>query len=173
MEKRKKYIDQVVSIKYSDRKTPIYGLVIDYNENFTLLKYNPVDFVLDGYMILSHKNIQGFRRDKEEKFKEKIINLKIGNATNDKERNIPLTNLHAILLYLNENFGVFQFTTKSENACYLGGLASFNDNQLYVDLLDTTGKWIKPAKFRPNDIRTIEFDTDYINSLKLVAYKRK
>ena len=72
----KKYIGQFISIKYSDRINPISGFVIDYNDDWTLLKFNPVDYVIDGYIILRHKNIEGFQRNANEKFKEKVIMLK-------------------------------------------------------------------------------------------------
>ena len=44
----KKYIGQLMSIKYTDRPTAIKGFVIDYNDGWTLLEYNPVDYVIDG-----------------------------------------------------------------------------------------------------------------------------
>ena len=38
-----------------------------------------------------------------------------------------------------------------------------------MDNLNPKGKWVGQMKFKVGDIRTIEFDTDYINSLKLVS----
>ncbi len=169
--KKKEYIEQLISIKYTDRKTPIYGYVIDYNEDWTLMKYNPVDYIIDGYIILRHKNIEGFRRDEDEKWREKVINLK-GLELTDKDI-IPLIDLSTILTYLTERFGVFQFNTKTENACYLGRQKTLDSKQLVIDFLSTKGKWDGQMKFRPGDIRTIEFDTDYINSLKLVSETKK
>jgi len=45
---KKKYIGQLVSIEYTDRPAAIKGFVIDYNDAWTLLKYNRVDYVIDG-----------------------------------------------------------------------------------------------------------------------------
>ncbi len=168
---KKKYIGQLVSIKYSDRPTPIFGFVIDYNEEWTLLKYNPVDFVIDGYIILRHKNIEGFRRDANEKFKEKVIMLKKEHLPN--VSTFPLTDLETILSSLTKKYGIFQFDLKTEKACYLGKLKSLTKGKLTIDYLNPKGLWTKQMVFRPNDIRTIEFDTDYINSLKLVSKKPK
>jgi len=165
----KKYTGQLISIKFTDRKNPVYGFVIDYNDDWTLMKYNPVDYIIDGYIILRHKNIQGFRKSEDEKFKEKVIKLKKQNSKINE--NIPITDLQTILSYLTKMFGVFQLNTKSESACYLGRLKSFDSKQFVIDCLDTKGKWKGQMKFRPNDIRTIEFNTDYINSLKLLAGK--
>jgi hypothetical protein len=165
--KKKKHIGQLVSVKFTDRKTPIYGVVVDYSDAWTLMKYNPVDYIIDGYIIFRHKNIEGFRRNTEEKWREKVIKLK-GLQPTDKEI-IPLTDLETILKYLTDNIGVFQVYTKSETACYLGRLKSVDNKELVMDNLSPKGKWDGQMKFRTGDIRTIEFDTDYINSLKLVS----
>ncbi len=164
--KKKKHIGQLISIKFTDRKTPISGLVLDYNNDWTLMKYNPVDYQIDGYIIFRHKNIKGFRRDQEEKWIEKVIKLK-GLQLNESDV-IPIANLETILNYLTENFGVFQVYTKSEAACYLGRLKSINEKELIMYNLNAKGKWEGLLKFTIEEIRVIEFDTDYINSLKLV-----
>lgn len=169
--KTKKYSNELISIKYTDRKNPFYGFLLGFNSDWTLLKYNPVDYLIDGYVILRHKNIQGVRRDTEEKFREKVIRLK-GVTPTEKEI-VPIDDLESILKFLTKKFGVFQFYTKSETACYLGRLKFIDNKQLVIDFLDPTGKWSGEMKFRPGDIRVIEFDTDYINSLKLIAEQRK
>ncbi|MDQ3109360.1 MAG: hypothetical protein M3R17_05655 [Bacteroidota bacterium] len=171
--KKKKHIGELISVKFKDRKNPAYGFVIDYNEEWTLLKYNTVDFLLDGYLIFRHKNIEGIRRNEEEKFIEKVIKLK-GLAPSQKET-IPLTDIGTILKFLTKKFGVFQFYTKSEKACYLGRVNTIDDKNLVLDFLNPKGKWDGKMEFRLNEIREIEFDTDYINSLKLISktIKRK
>ncbi len=162
-----KYLNKLISLKFSDRKDIITGLVVDYNDNWTLMKYNTVDYVVDGFIIVRHKNIEGFKRDSDEKFTEKVLLLKGLKPTDDEK--MPLTDLKTILNYLTDNFGVFQFYTKSEKASYLGRLISLSTKELIIENLNPKGKWDGQMKFRPGDLRTIEFDNDYINSLKLVA----
>jgi len=135
------------------------------------MKYNPFDYIIDGYIIFRHKNIEGFRRDTEEKWREKVINLK-GLQPTDKDI-IPLADIETILKYLTDNFGVFQVYTKSETAFYLGRLKYVDKKELVMDDLNPKGKWEGQMKFRTGDIRVIEFDTDYINSLKLVSTTKK
>ncbi len=72
----KKYIGQLISIKYTDRPTPFYGFILDYNDDWTLMKSNPVTFVLTVMYVLRHKNIEGSKRDESVRFKEKVIKLK-------------------------------------------------------------------------------------------------
>ncbi|HNR19712.1 MAG TPA: hypothetical protein PKN75_12390 [Bacteroidia bacterium] len=169
--KKKKHIGQVISVKFTDRKEPICGFVVDYNDDWTLMKYNPVDYVIDGYIIFRHKNIEGYRRDTDKKFRERVIKLK-GLEPTDKDI-IPLTDLTTILTYLSDKFGAFQLYTKSDSACYLGRLKTCDSKLFVIDFLSTTGKWDGQMEFKNGDIRVIEFDTDYINSLKLVSTDKK
>lgn len=161
----------MVSIKFRNRKTPIHGFVVDYTDDWTFMKYNPVDYVIDGYILVRNKYVEGIRRDADEKWREKVIRLK-GLQPTDKDI-LPLTDLESILKYLTAHFGVFQLYTKSENACYLGRLHSIDHQELVMDDLNPKGKWDGQIKFSTGDIRVIEFDTDYINSLKLVSAARK
>ena len=45
--KNKKYAGQLISVKFKDRETAICGYVVDYNKDWTLMKYNPVDYVIE------------------------------------------------------------------------------------------------------------------------------
>ena len=164
--RRKKNIGQLISITFTDREDPIDGFVVDYNDDWTLMKYNPVDYIIDGYVIFRHKNIEGFQRLARERFKEKVIKLK-GLEPTDKDI-IPLTDLSTILNYLTDNYGLFLLYTKYERICYVGRLKTIDRKKLVIDSISTKGKWDGHKNFKIDDIRVIEFDTDYINSLKLI-----
>lgn len=166
----KKYVGKLISIKFKDRKDAVYGFVIDYNSDWTLLHHNVVDYVLDGYIILAHKKVKGWRRGDEEKFREKVIKLK--GYTSEKEGRVPLEDVKSMLDALSKRHGIFQFTTNDEGVCYLGRLVSIDDKQLIIENLDPEARWTGNRRFKTKDIRSIEFDTDYINSLKLVARKK-
>jgi hypothetical protein len=53
----------------------------------------------------------------------------------------------------------------------LGRLTSIDEKELVIENLDPKGKFTGERTFKVKDIRSVEFDTDYINSLKLVAMK--
>ncbi|MBI1185653.1 hypothetical protein GC194_15405 [bacterium] len=166
---KKKHIGQIVSFRFGYLSSEkIYsGYVVDYNDDWTLLKYNPVDYVRDGYIILRNKCIKGYKRDKVEKFHQKVLDLKGEGVT--VQNKIPIDDIKTILNYLTDNFGVFQFDLRSEVYCYLGRVKSIVKNTLTIDFLDTNGKWSETRDYKLGNIRTIQFDTDYINSLKMVA----
>lgn len=164
---KKKYIKQFISITFTDRKNAICGYVIDCNEEWFLMKHNPHDYVIAGYIIVRNHKIGNVSRGIDEKWVEKVLKLK-GLEPTDNEL-IPLLDLETILVYLTDNFGIFQLSTKDEDVCYLGRLKSINDRNLVIDCLDTKGNWDGETTFSPNEIRMIEFDTDYTNSLKLIV----
>jgi hypothetical protein len=170
----KKYIGQLLTFRfdYSDGTVDYSGYLIDFNDDWTLLKYNTVDYLVDGYIILNNKYIDKFKRDDSEKFKQRILDLK-GQKPRDKER-IPIADIKTILDYLTNKFGLFQFNMKTNKTCWLGTVNKITGTNLKIDYLTPKGTWTKTMPpFKLGNIRTIEFDTDYINSLKLIAKKKR
>jgi len=165
------YLRQLVSIEFLDKKEVYTGFLIDYSDDWILLKNNPVDFIIDGFVILKNKNIERIYRDQDHEFTEKVIRLK-GLKTNAKDI-IPIKDLASIISFVDKKYGVFQIAKKSATSAYLGKLIQLNDQELIIDFLDTKGQFGGELSFNPEKIRVIEFDTDYINSLKLVAQENQ
>jgi hypothetical protein len=147
---------------------PIDGIVMDYDDDWMLLKSNPNDYIIDGYAIVKNQNVKDIVRDDEEKWREKIIKLKKVKTLKTK---IPLNSFESILKTLTKRFGIFTLYTKEDGICWLGKLNSIDNKTLVIDDLTTKGQWDGQMTFKAKDIRVIKFDTDYINSLKLVSRK--
>ena len=162
-----KYIRQLITIEFEDKKEIFSGFLIDWTEDWILLKNNPVDFIIDGYTILKNKNVKAIIQDKDHEFTERVIKLK-GLKTSAEEI-IPLQDLSSIIHFLASKYAIFQIATKSDKAVYLGKLIELNEEELVIDFLGTEGQFDGEMSFKPNKIRVIEFDTDYINSLKLIV----
>ena len=161
------YLRQLVEIEFQDKKEVFSGFLIDYSDDWILLRNNPVDFILDGFVILRNKNIQAVNRDNDLAFTEKIIRLK-GLKINSEDI-IPIKDLATIINYISEKYGIFQIAKKSSKSAYLGKLLELNDEELTINFIDMRGQFGGELSFNPEKIRVIEFDTDYINSLKLVV----
>ncbi|OOG69978.1 hypothetical protein [Flavobacterium sp. A45] len=166
-----KYLRQLISIEFDDIKDIFSGFLIDWTEDWILLKNNPVDFIIDGYTILKNKNVKSIIQDKDHEFTERVIKLK-GLKTSAEEI-IPLKDLPSILYFLADKYEIFQIAKKSNKAVYLGKLIELNEEELVIDFLGTEGEFEGEMSFKLNKIRVIEFDTDYINSLKLIVAKEK
>lgn len=161
-----KYLRQLISIEFEDKKEIFTGFLIDWTEDWILIKNNPFDFIIDGYTILRNKNVKSIIQDKDHEFTEKVIKLK--GLKTSAEDIIPILDLQSILHFLDKKYGIFQLAKKSDKAVYLGKLIEYNDDDLVIDFLGTEGEFEGEMAFDPEKIRVIEFDTDYINSLKLV-----
>nr|WP_315200648.1 hypothetical protein [uncultured Flavobacterium sp.] len=165
-----KYLRQLISIEFDDKKDIFSGFLIDWTEDWILLKNNPVDFIIDGYTILKNKNVKSIIQDKDHEFTERVIKLK-GLKTSAEEI-VPLKDLPSIINFVADRYEIFQIAKKSDKAVYLGKLIELNDEELVIDFMGTEGEFDGEMSFRLNKIRVIEFDTDYINSLKLVVNEK-
>ncbi|MDI5950705.1 hypothetical protein QLS91_14070 [Flavobacterium sp. LB2P84] len=166
-----KYLRQLISIEFDDKKDVFSGFLIDWTEDWILLKNNPVDFIIDGYTILKNKNVKSIIQDKDHEFTERVIKLK-GLKTSAEEI-IPLKDLYSIMNFIATKYEIFQIAKKSDKAVYLGKLIDLNEKEVVIDFLGTEGKFEGEMSFKQNKIRVIEFDTDYINSLKLIVDEEK
>lgn len=160
----KQYLNKLVTVAFSDLKDNYSGFLLDYSDEWILLRYNPVDYIIDGFVILRNKNVESIIHDDNNEFHEKVIRLKNVKLTNDSI--IPLSNLESILSFLTNKYGTFQLATKRLKAAYLGKLTEINEDELYIEFLNTNGEFDGEINFKSHKIRVIEFDTDYITSLK-------
>ena len=166
-----KYLRQLISIVFEDKKDIFTGFLIDWTDDWILLKNNPVDFIIDEYTILKNKNVKSIIQDEDYEFTERIIKLK-GLKTSADEI-IPLSDLPSIINFLAIKYEIFQIAKRSDKAVYLGKLIELNEKELLLDFLGTEGEFDGEMRFKLNKIRVIEFDTDYINSLKLIIHDEK
>lgn len=161
------YLNKLISIEFSDRKKIISGFLLDYTEDWILLKTNPADYLIDGYIIVRNKRIDEVYQDEQEEFAEAVISLK--GTTPAYNEKVPLENIQEIFRYLDSKYEMFAFTKKSEKSIYPGRLKDINDKTIRIEWIDTRAQWVGERKFKLDKIRTIEFDSDYLNSLKLAS----
>jgi hypothetical protein len=161
----KDLIGKLVSFKYRDRKEIITGFLLDYNNTWTLIKYNPVDYIIDGFMLLKTDKILKYKRDDYEEFHEKVLFAK--NLKPEKEDIIPITNIFETLKLITEKFGAFKIELKDDKACYIGKFEQNTKENIVIREIDTKANWVETEKYKLRSIRTIEFNIDYINSLLL------
>ena len=99
--------------------------------------------------------------------------IKLKGLKTSAEEIIPLKDLPSIINFLADKYEIFQIAKKSDKAVYLGKLIELNEEELLIDFLGTEGEFDGEMSFKLDKIRVIEFDTDYINSLKLVVEQKK
>lgn len=169
---KKQFIGKVVSFRfqYVDCEEIFRGYVIDYNDDWTLLKHNRFDYFMDGYVILKNAHIISWKRDHAERFAEKILTAKGAKPTAAEK--IPIKNLTAMLTHLTDSKRVFQFSMRTSTTCWIGKVKKIKGADLKIRYLSPSAKWSDDMpEFKLGNIRSLQFDNDYINSLLLIAKK--
>ncbi len=160
----------MVSIKYKSRNKLISGFLIDFNERWTLIKSNPVDYVIDGYILLKTDQIISYVHHQNEEFCEAVILAK--GELSLVNPGIKLTTYDEILASLSHKYGAFSIELNKEDSCNIGRLKKVLKHKILIQEIDLRCNWYEEYdEYSMESIRLVEFDTDYINSL--IAYNRK
>ena len=162
---QKRLIGKYFTFKFSGRKSDISGVVLAYNDNYTLVR-TVVDYTPDGYTIFRNEKVEHYFGD-HEKIATKILKLK--NYSADKEPNIPIDTLGNIFSFISDNYKLIQLDTRKGDASdvvrYLG-----QDGKFYLfDELTTTAKWRYKLSLPERECRCISFDNNYLNALKRIT----
>jgi hypothetical protein len=161
-----------LTFQYSNEQVPYKGYIIDFSKDWLLMKLIVGDYALDGYVILNMRFIVDYKRGDKERFTQKIADLKGGKPKASEL--MPLTDIKTILLHLTDKYGVFQFDMRTSQTCWLGKVRTIRGNNLKIDYLTPRAKWRTTMPvFKIGSIRTVQFETDYINSLMLASGKGK
>lgn len=139
------------------------------NEEWLLLKSLFTDYMMDGVSIIHKKYISSIQRGEKEEFEEKVllINKKVPTDL----FTIDIDNLYNILLQEDK---IIQVIRQDEFRSYIGKIIKINNKSILMKLLSPSGIWLRdPINIKKENIRTIDFDTDYINSLSTYSKQRK
>jgi hypothetical protein len=149
---------KLISIKQSNDEV-ISWFFIQSFKDWALLHYNPVDYILDGYIFIPLQNIQAYKYDKEEKFKEKII------LSNKKPINNSLSEKNKLIKYLYTNQTTIAIE-KKKSRFYVWNIIKQKPKNIILQCITPKGTQWKKRKIKIKDINNIAFNSDYINCLK-------
>lgn len=158
-------IGKFLTFEFIGRKQNISGVVIDYNDTYTLVK-NCFDYQFDGYTIFKNDRVE-YMYGESEKRATKILKLK--GYKFGKEPKIPIDNLDNILSFITNKFLLIQLDTRKGDACDVVRYLRQEKSTYIFDELTTAAKWRNKLELREKDCRFISFDNDYLNSLKLIT----
>ena len=161
---RQRHLGLLVSLKLKGREKPICGLVASFNENWMLLKNNTVDYVIDGFVIVRADVVKSLKRGKKQEFVDRVIRSK--GVSVEAGDAIPLGELEDILTYLTTRFGVFSIENRSGTACNLCRFKERKESSFTFDTMNPKGEWDGQLTLDYDKIKVVEFESDYIKSLK-------
>jgi len=169
-----KFLNIVLSIILKKPKRTVTGIVLDYNDDWTLMKYIPDNFVIDGYSLLHHKYTKEYECGKDEKLKEKVLKLKKEIGTKNKFTiSLAEKSIAEILKIIATKYKFIEVYVETKGKFYVGKIVKITNKSVTLKDITPEGKWDENFDYDFKDIREIRFDTDYVNSLSLLLKGRK
>jgi hypothetical protein len=162
---QKKYIGKYLTFKFTGRKYDLTGVVLGYSKVYTLIKIF-VDYCPNGFQIFKNDKVD-FLFGESEKFATKILKLKKYSVL--KEPAIPVDTLDNILTYINRHYKLIGIETRKGDAMDVVRYLGQKDDKYCFDELTSLAKWRYKLELPEKECRFIEFDTNYLNSLRLVT----
>ena|ERR1700752_1230197 len=163
-----KYIRKHISFNIKARKEIIEGILLSLSDNWSLLIKNPVDYVIDGFVLVHNPSIDSYKHDTENKFREKIISQKIKRIRTPK---INLADTYAVFESLKLLDKVISINNKKGDIVWVGKIIGLLADSVTIKELTPKAKWVGKKTVLFKDINCIQFDDDYVNSLLLIAAK--
>lgn len=168
MEKGKFYL-----FKIKGWEAPIGGVVELIGLEWILIKHIVADYTLDGYSLIQKKYISSYIYDDNVQFTEKVLVAK-GIMDLCTSYNIPLDTQTAPFIWLKECDITAQFNPKDDSICYVGKVGEMTKRFFQLISMDTKGHWDTFFyKYTYANMRTIDIDSDYVNSLLIYSKKNK
>ncbi len=142
---------------------PVKGILLEISEKWVLLAHNPVDYVVEGYLLLNKEKIRKWEINEETEFTENIIKMKQMPILKQSVK----FNLIGIepFIFFKENSIMLAITFHKENVFYVGKLKNIDNKKIVLETLSTKCKWLGDEKFNIEKIRYINFYDDYTLSL--------
>lgn len=159
---------KVETYKIKSWKEKETGLLIAENEDWILTKHIPIDYVVDGYKLYQKKFIKKRITTSQENQIARVVSLK--NIETAIPADFKFENILNTLQWCENTFGLFEFQDKDQSASYFGKINTIHDDMLTIDLIEDSGL-IAPEydyEFSIENIRSITFDTDYFQSIRLL-----
>lgn len=162
----KELINRSIEFNIKDQPESIKGILLDYSEEWSLLHNNPVDYVIDGQLIIKNNQILNYKVDSLTVLKSKILLKKQKMLSNQFKINIE--NSKTIFQYLFKEKIIFSITINKTNRFLIGRIKSIAGKKLFFEIITTKAKWSDVNEINIDEINIMEFNSDYINSLLLI-----
>lgn len=153
--------------KLINRKKNIKGVVLNRSKELTLLINNPVDYLIDGLVIINNSKIlkENFILNEEKDF---IINQKFKsmNIENDYKK-LKYGNFKDFFSSVKIDNIFCEFSLSKENSIYIGKIIDIKEDSIDVDFYSTNFHLLDKAYVKFEDITTIKVFTDYSLTFKM------
>jgi hypothetical protein len=146
-------------------KVYFQGILCASGLKWTLLKYIPNDYLVDGYVLINNNYISSIEISENDIFKEQVLRLKNIDFESINTLNLDVT--EHLLNDLKKQVRLIAIELKDPEKSYVGNISISREKSMRLHLISKKCKWIKTETFLYNEIRAIYFEDDYLKSLQL------
>jgi len=165
---------RVEYVQLAGWETDRVGLWLAENEDWLLLRHIPVDYVIDGYVLLAKSHIISRKPTKYRTQTEQILKLKGIKA--EVPAGFEFSGTLEMMHWVAQRYGLIEFAEEEEST-FFGWLRTADAVHFRVDLLTAKGTLdVSDGQEEPfliSGVQVISFDTDYFNSLKLLWHHKQ
>lgn len=159
-------INKMNKYKLINRKNKVKGIVLEKSKELTLLINNPVDYIIDGLLIINNSKIQKNSFITNEN-KDYIITQKFKDMNLESDyRDLKYENFKDFFYSL-KTYNIFcEISLSKENVIYIGKIIDVKEDSIDVDFYATNFYLLEKAYIKFEDITTIKIFTDYSITFK-------
>ena len=152
-------------------ETSVSGLWLAENDEWLLLHHIPVDYIIDGYVLIAKQHIRSRRAKKKHKEFELVLQLK--GVKPEVPLGFSFSNTIGLLRWVESTYGLIHFMeVAEEESAFLGWLNEADVVHFWIDTLEPNGtvaaREQEEMPFVISEVCLISFADDYSESLKLL-----
>ncbi|SHL76781.1 hypothetical protein SAMN05443634_1241 [Chishuiella changwenlii] len=156
----------MIKYKLTKRKNKIKGVVLNTSKELTVLINNPVDYQIDGLLIINNSKIEKESLVLDE-LKDYIITDKFKSiCIKNNYQKIEYKNFQDLFYYLKINEIFCELSLTKEDSIYIGRVIDIKHNSIDIDFYTTDFNLLDKAYVLFDDITTIKIFTDYSLTFK-------
>ena len=163
---------ELVEIIIKRFKEPVTGILLGNGTQWSLIKLNVVDYVLDGFQFTNKRYVASNCPIKEDTLQYRILAIK--NSSKDISIKIDLNILEEDKLlysFLKNNNILVAICLHREDILYVGKIKEVNTKSFILDSYDTELRECGIMNIEFDKVRYIQMHTDYLDSLSLILDK--
>lgn len=156
---------RLVDLKIRRRPELISGIKINEGNQWVLINYNPIDYVLDGFSFISKKYLTKVFNVSEDDFDYKVLLKKYDEKISGLFSDMIMETYISLLSSLLKKSKLIEFEFESSGYCIIGKIVKINKKSFTINKLSTEGQFLGEERYNVESIRIINIDTDYLKAL--------
>lgn len=159
-----RYLNQLVRIRLKGKTERYTGVIKIIDNEWLLLEYNPVDFLIDGFILINRRYILDIKRTENEIFVEEVIRTKASKQI-EQRRTLNLSSDVALFKELSRRYNAIQIELEDETIVYIGKITKVSTKSFRMRRISPKAKWLDEESYKFKSVRVVQVESDYVLSL--------